>query len=151
MDHLEKILTSVSLSLASEKRQTGPNVTCSKINYIIKNNSSQSDFGKNVINIHHNLDKSLLYEHELKNTESCITNTGALSVISGSKTGRSPKDKRVVYDQNTEKIWWSDVSPNIKMDPETFLINRETAICYINNKKNVYVFDGFAGWDDDIK
>lgn len=151
MQQIENLLTSISNSLASHQRTTGPNVTCSKINYIIKNNLSDSDFGKTTINIHHNLDTSILYEHELKTKDSLITSTGGLSVVSGSKTGRSPKDKRVVYDENTENIWWSKVSPNIRMDSNTFLINRETAICYINNKNNVYVFDGFAGWSKEYR
>src|SRR4051794_37192363 len=29
----------------------------------------------------------------------------------------------------------------------TFEINRERAIDYLNTRENVYVFDGFAGWD----
>ena len=34
------------------------------------------------------------------------------------------------------------------MDSEhTFEINRERAIDYLNTRENVYVFDGFAGWD----
>ena len=43
--------------------------------------------------------------------ESKITNTGALSVTSGMKTGRTPKDKRIVKDDNTKDvIWWGDVN-----------------------------------------
>jgi len=151
MQQIETLLKSISASLASHHRTTGPNVTCSKINYIIKNNLSDSDFGKTTINIHHNLDTSILYEHELKSSDSSITSNGGISVFSGSKTGRSPKDKRVVFDDNTQNIWWSDVSPNIRMDAPTFLINRETAICFINNKKDVYVFDGYAGWAEQYR
>ena len=33
------------------------------------------------------------------------------------------------------------------MDDKNFLINRETAICFLNNQKKLYVFDGYAGWD----
>ncbi|EGN99577.1 hypothetical protein SERLA73DRAFT_179657 [Serpula lacrymans var. lacrymans S7.3] len=33
------------------------------------------------------------------------------------------------------------------MDEHTFEINRERAIDYLNTRDNVYVFDGFAGWD----
>lgn len=40
---------------------------------------------------------------------------------------------------------WGTV--NIKMDEHTFEINRERAIDYLNTRDNVYVFDGFAGWD----
>ena len=76
-----------------------------------------------------------------------ISSNGALVVYSGVKTGRSPKDKRIVYDKLTENIWWDKDSPNIKMDSAIFEINRETAICYLNNLDKIFVFDGFAGWD----
>ena len=33
-----------------------------------------------------------------------ITDTGALSVSSGSKTGRTPKEKRVVLDETTKDV-----------------------------------------------
>ena len=36
--------------------------------------------------------------------ETTITNTGALSVASGAKTGRTPKDKRIVYDTLTKDV-----------------------------------------------
>lgn len=44
-----------------------------------------------------------------------------------------------------DDVWWGTV--NIKMDEHTFEINRERAIDYLNTRENVYVFDGFAGWD----
>jgi len=40
-----------------------------------------------------------------------ITDMGALSVSSGKKTGRVPKEKRIVYDETTkDTIWWGDVN-----------------------------------------
>jgi phosphoenolpyruvate carboxykinase (ATP) len=52
-----------------------------------------------------------------------LTETGALSARSGEKTGRSPKDKRVVREPTTEKdVWWAGGasgaggSPNFEMD-----------------------------------
>ena len=41
--------------------------------------------------------------------ENTITETGALCISSGSKTGRVPKEKRIVYDVTTK-----DVSPPVK-------------------------------------
>jgi phosphoenolpyruvate carboxykinase (ATP) len=68
----------------------------------------------------------------------------ALQNFSGNKTGRSPKDKRIVYEDSSKNdIWWGPV--NIKMDEHTFEINRERAIDYLNTRDTVYVFDGFAG------
>ncbi|MCO5610610.1 hypothetical protein L7F22_064849 [Adiantum nelumboides] len=66
--------------------------------------------------------------------------------FSGKKTGRSPKDKRIVYEETSkDDVWWGPV--NIKMDEHTFEINRERAIDYLNTRDDIYVFDGFAGWD----
>ena len=43
--------------------------------------------------------------------ESSITDTGALCVSSGTKTGRVPKEKRIVLDEVTkDEIWWGDVN-----------------------------------------
>ena len=39
----------------------------------------------------------------LENLE--LSYTGALLAYSGEKTGRSPKDKRIVYDDITKNIW----------------------------------------------
>ena len=45
----------------------------------------------------HNLPPSALYEHAIRfEKDSSIAENGALVAYSGSKTGRSPKDKRVV-------------------------------------------------------
>lgn len=46
-----------------------------------------------------------------------MTSTGALTAYSGSKTGRSPLDKRVVKEESSEKdVWWGPV--NKAMSPE---------------------------------
>jgi ATP-dependent phosphoenolpyruvate carboxykinase len=37
-------------------------------------------------------------------TDSTITATGALSVTSGQKMGRVPKEKRIVYDDSTKDV-----------------------------------------------
>ncbi|RWW05324.1 hypothetical protein GW17_00031410 [Ensete ventricosum] len=49
-----------------------------------------------------------LYEQAIKYEKgSFITSTGALATLSGAKTGRSPRDKRVVKDETTaEELWW---------------------------------------------
>ena len=75
-----------------------------------------------------------------------IASNGALINFSGRKTGRSPKDKRIVDEETSrDDIWWGPV--NIKLDEHTFEINRERAIDYLNTRDDIYVFDGFAGWE----
>ena len=101
----------------------------------------------NNTNILRNGSPAVLYEEALEHeTGSVITNTGALAVQSGAKTGRSPGDKRVMdHPDSSEDIWWGDV--NIKLDEHTFLVNRERAIDYLNVCDRLYVVDGYAGWD----
>jgi phosphoenolpyruvate carboxykinase (ATP) len=91
-----------------------------------------------------------LYEDALKQEAgTVITDTGALAVSSGSKTGRCPQDKRVVHEEEnasmTEDVWWGKV--NIKLSDESFLMNRERALDYLNTLDQVYVIDAYAGWD----
>lgn len=61
---------------------------------------------------------SALYEDALVyETGTAITSSGALTAYSGSKTGRSPLDKRIVQEESSEKdIWWGPV--NKPMTPE---------------------------------
>jgi phosphoenolpyruvate carboxykinase (ATP) len=100
-----------------------------------------------VAEVHHNLSVGALYEHAIRyEKDASIADNGALVAYSGAKTGRSPKDKRVVKNPASEKdIWWGPV--NIPLDPASFAINRERARDYLNTRERLYCFDGFAGWD----
>jgi phosphoenolpyruvate carboxykinase (ATP) len=81
-----------------------------------------------------------------------IVSSGALATLSGARTGRSPKDKRVVREPESEAdVWWGAGSPNIEMDERTFLLNRERGVDYLNMLDRIYVFDGFAGWDPEAR
>jgi phosphoenolpyruvate carboxykinase (ATP) len=87
--------------------------------------------------------EALAYEEE-----AAIADSGALMVRSGVKTGRSPKDKRIVeHPDSRDNIWWGDV--NVAVNELTFQINRERAIDYLNALKRLYVVDGYVGWDPD--
>jgi len=103
--------------------------------------------GISVAEIHRNATPAFLYEAALKFEKgSAISSTGALIAYSGKKTGRSPTDKRVVDEPEVrDDIWWGAV--NIKLDPQSFLINRERAIDYLNTRDRLFIVDGFAGWD----
>ena len=99
------------------------------------------------VSIQYNPSVAALYEDALVYEDgSAITSTGALSTSSGNKTGRSPRDKRVVDEEtSSDKIWWGPV--NKRMSEAVWLINRERAVDYLNTRSRVYVWDGFAGWD----
>jgi phosphoenolpyruvate carboxykinase (ATP) len=145
------ILQSISKSLASSNRVNGPSINVKFFNKTYSYNphtNSSSDFANHIPTILYNLCPGELYKYALKeDNNTMIASTGAIVAYSGIKTGRSPKDKRVVYDKCTQDIWWDSNSPNIKMDETTFMINRETSICYLNNLHTIFIFDGYAGWD----
>jgi phosphoenolpyruvate carboxykinase (ATP) len=97
--------------------------------------------------VHRDLPTSALYEHAiLYEKDAHIAENGAFVAYSGVKTGRSPKDKRVVKHSRSENdIWWGPV--NIPLESQAFAINRERARDYLNSRERLYCFDGFAGWD----
>ncbi len=107
-----------------------------------------SQYGLTVDTILRNPDPSILYKEALLYEENAaIANSGALVVDSGVKTGRSPKDKRIVENpESKDNIWWGDI--NMPINDETFAINRERAIDYLNTLDRLYVIDGYAGWDE---
>ncbi|MEM8678232.1 MAG: phosphoenolpyruvate carboxykinase (ATP) [Planctomycetota bacterium] len=94
---------------------------------------------------------SMLYEEAIRrDPEASISDRGALIAYSGTKTGRSPSDKRVVRHTSSEgDVWWGDV--NIPVDDHVFDINNERAIDYLNTCKRLYVVDAFAGWDPNYR
>ena len=100
-----------------------------------------------VATVHHNLPPSSLYEHAIRfEKDASIAENGALVAYSGAKTGRSPKDKRIVRHPDSDSdIWWGPV--NTPCDASTFAVNRQRAIDYLNSRERLYCFDGFAGWD----
>ena len=75
-----------------------------------------------------------------------LANNGALIAFSAPKTGRSPKDKRIVEEESTkDDIWWGDI--NMPIPESSFALNKQTALNYLNCRDTIYVIDGFAGWD----
>ena len=97
--------------------------------------------------VFHNAPPAVLYEEAIAYERgTAIASNGALICRSGERTGRSPKDKRIVEDpESRDSIWWGDI--NIPLDEHTFLINRERAVDYLHTRRRRYVVDAFAGWD----
>ncbi len=105
-----------------------------------------SSYGIQVTDVIRNATTAMLYEHAIVDHDAVIASTGALATRSGDKTGRSPKDKRIVESAATAgDIWWGDV--NIRLAERSFMINRQRARDYLNTRKRLFVTDGFAGWD----
>ena len=98
-----------------------------------------------------NLSPAVLYEEAIRfDKKTSISASGALVAYSGEKTGRSPRDKRVVKQAPSEDdVWWGPV--NFPLEPLSFKINRERAIDYLQTRERLYVVDGFAGWDPAVR
>jgi phosphoenolpyruvate carboxykinase (ATP) len=102
--------------------------------------------GLAVAEVLHNASPARLYEEALRHDGALLAANGALVVRSGVKTGRSPRDKRVVDEPAVRPdVWWGDV--NIRLSERTFLTNRQRAVDFLNTRPRLYVVDGFAGWD----
>ncbi|KAF9324256.1 Protein kinase C-like 1, partial [Podila minutissima] len=101
----------------------------------------------NHVLMNRNASVAKLYEDALRyEPGTIISSAGALVTSSGKKTGRSPRDKRIVEEPSTtDDIWWGPV--NTKLSEHAFLINHERAVDYLNTRERLYVFDGYAGWD----
>jgi len=55
-------------------------------------------------------------------------------------SGRPPKDKRVVEDENSRaEVWWGPV--NIPIEPNTLVVSRERARGYLNTRDRLYCVD----------
>ncbi len=105
-----------------------------------------SKYGINVMNAFRNVNVARLYEDALTGSSAAITSVGALAISSGAKTGRSPRDKRVVHHPDSSAdIWWGEV--NAPIEEHAFLTNRQRALDYLNSRETLYVVDGFAGTD----
>src|SRR5688572_25517549 len=95
--------------------------------------------------MHRNWPAPALIEESLRRGQGVLSSSGAISVLTGKYTGRSPKDKFVVEEDSTRsEIWWGDVNRPIKPDAFDRLLRK--VLVYLEQKE-VFVFDGYAGAD----
>ncbi len=95
--------------------------------------------------VHHNMSVTQLTQKAIARGEGVLSETGALSVMTGKYTGRSPEDRFVVDEPSIhDQIDWGKV--NVPMQPAVFdgILRRMTA--YLQNRE-LFVFDGFGGAD----
>ncbi|MBP5565990.1 MAG: phosphoenolpyruvate carboxykinase (ATP) [Bacteroidales bacterium] len=87
-----------------------------------------------------------------------VTELGAINVMTGVYTGRSPKDKYIVYDNTTKEgkpgeIWWTTEgypNDNHKMSVATWKAVKKLAQKQLSGKR-LYVVDGFCGTHADTR
>ncbi|MGM9862390.1 MAG: phosphoenolpyruvate carboxykinase (ATP) [Muribaculaceae bacterium] len=82
------------------------------------------------------------------------TELDAVNVMTGVYTGRSPKDKFIVMDENSkDTVWWTSEefkNDNKPASAEAWAAVKELAINELSNKK-LYVVDGFCGANKDTR
>ena len=93
----------------------------------------------------------VIYEHILKSNEGEIGKSGAMMIDTGEFTGRSPDDKYFVEENySKDNLWWGPV--NKKIDIKIFdKLYKKIIDYYKEDKKDVYIFEGYAGSDDIYK
>ena len=83
-----------------------------------------------------------------------VTELGAVNVMTGVYTGRSPKDKFIVLDVNSkDKVWWTSEeykNDNKPVTEDTWKAVKEIAIKELSGKK-LYVVDRFCGANKDTR
>ena len=97
--------------------------------------------------IHSNLSRPELYEHALRVGDGQLAEGGALVTNTGQYTGRSPKDKYIVSDEETEGAIWWDGKEAHPWPRERFNAMLARQIEYLKGK-DVYVRDCYAGADE---
>ncbi|MEH7389042.1 phosphoenolpyruvate carboxykinase (ATP) [Bacillus sp. JJ1503] len=97
-------------------------------------------------NIQVQLSVPQLVEKVLNRKEGSLTSTGAVCATTGKYTGRSPKDKYIVEEASTkDKVDWGKV--NQPISEEAFSNLYDKVLNYLQEKDEVFVFNGFAGAD----
>ncbi len=100
-----------------------------------------------------------LYEEELNPEltgydKGQLTELGAVNVMTGIYTGRSPKDKFIVMDENSkDTVWWTSdeyKNDNHPASQETWKAVKDIAVSELSNKK-LYVVDAFCGANKDTR
>ena len=113
----------------------------------------------NVKEIIYNPSYELLFKEETSSSlegyeKGQVTELGAVNVMTGVYTGRSPKDKFIVEDENSkDTIWWT--SDEYKNDNHRASLHawnecKKIATKELSNKR-LFVVDGFAGANKDTR
>lgn len=83
-----------------------------------------------------------------------LTELGAINVMTGVYTGRSPKDKYIVMDENSkDTVWWNTPeypNDNHPMSTDVWKQVKGKAINQLSNKR-LFVVDGFCGANKDTR
>ena len=107
----------------------------------------------------HNPSYEQLFEAEMDPTlegydKGQLTELGAVNVMTGIYTGRSPKDKYIVMDETSKNtVWWTSdefKNDNHPMSESTWAVCKDLAVKQLSGKK-LYVVDAFCGANPDSR
>ena len=113
----------------------------------------------NVTEIIYNPSYDFLYNEELNTSlagyeRGQLSDLGAVNVMTGEFTGRSPKDKYIVKDAVTENsVWWNSdkaANDNKPISQTTWNALKENTVQQLSGKK-LYVVDAFCGANEDTR
>jgi len=114
---------------------------------------------KDVVEVIYNPSYDVLYNEETNPNltgydKGVVTELGAVNVMTGEFTGRSPKDKYIVKDSVTENtVWWnSPESPNDNkpIDNRTWNALKENTVNQLSGKR-LFVVDAFCGANENTR
>ena len=104
--------------------------------------ASVADYGIKNARVHWNLTPETLIQHAIEKGQAKETDTGAIAINTGEFTGRSPKDRFIVYDDLTkDAVWWGDI--NIRFDADQFDRLYDKVTAYLSDKE-IYARDAYA-------
>ncbi|WP_035676834.1 phosphoenolpyruvate carboxykinase (ATP) [Flavobacterium limnosediminis] len=114
---------------------------------------------KNTVEVVYNPSYDFLYNEELNPAlegfeKGQLSELGAVNVMTGVFTGRSPKDKYIVNDDVTkDTIWWTSdkaVNDNKPITQDTWNALKETTVNQLSSKR-LFVVDAFCGANEDTR
>lgn len=114
---------------------------------------------KNVTDIVYNPSYEDLYSEELNPDlqgfeRGQVSELGAVNVMTGEFTGRSPKDKYIVKDSVTENtIWWNSdkaANDNKPISQDTWNALKETTVSQLSGKR-LFVVDAYCGANENTR
>lgn len=114
---------------------------------------------KDVTEVVYNPSYDFLYNEELSSNlqgfeRGALSELGAVNVMTGEFTGRSPKDKYIVKDDVTkDTIWWTSdkaVNDNKPISTDTWNALKETTVNQLSGKR-LFVIDAFCGANENTR
>ena len=116
-------------------------------------------YGIHASEIVYNPSYEMLFEEEMKPEltgydKGQLTELDAVNVMTGIFTGRSPKDKYIVMDENSkDTVWWTTEgypNDNHVMSEETWAAMKDIAVKQLDGKR-LFVMDCFCGANADTR